>query len=722
VIAAACILGPVLSEAPPSTLTLPEAVPLAHALVHRIARDVDVRVLFIKGPAAVAQGLRSSGTSADVDALVDPSRLERLRTRLAELGWVDPHPYSTPTAADYSRTHRHPSWPCELDLHVTFPGLYADRQAVFERLWARRAAVDVAGLQLPCPDVQAHTLVLALNSLRDGHSAAKTVALEALAERVTATFGSEALTELGELAGGVGASDTSAPFLAMVGAPNEGLGSTSEADLQAWRLRTQPAWRVATWLRGVRQQPLRSRPSYLWRAVVLSEAELRSAHPELPPGRKALARARWRRIKRGLSAAPSALNAVRNDDCGSSRGAAGPPSEVVTATRWRSLRIPPRTLALVTTLIGWAERAVVVKSGVVIRTGQDFDDQGLEMAQALHAAGLGPLAWLVKGTRQVPTNVQRRLPPDVRLVDAGSLRGLWTFLRARVVVHTHGLYGIPPRSRRQLYINLWHGWGSKELAVRPPVAARQSDVVTVCSASGQRAVAAAWGLDPSAVVVTGLPRNDVLVATGSRPRPDALNRVMTTGVPLVLWLPTYRRSTIGELRVDGIPFDNDFQLPDCHRADIEALAEGLGVHIILKTHPMSAVCEPGTSGRVTVWEQQDLLAAGLSLYELMGQADLLVTDYSSVWVDYLLLDRPIVFVAADDDEYAATRGHDPALASREGRPGPIVRDLGGLEQALGDSLSNDSWSTLRRALRTHHHQWTDGASARRVAAVILERL
>ena len=306
--------GPVLSEATPRPLALPEAVPLAHALLLRVAQDSDVRVLFIKGPAAVAQGLRSSGTSTDVDALVDPLRLERLRERLAELGWVDPHPHSTPTASDYSRTHRHPSWPCELDLHVTFPGLYADRRAVFERLWARRATVGVAGQMIACPDVQAHTLILALNCLRDPLRPGKSAALEALAERVTTTFSPEALTEIGELARAVGASDTSAPFLAMVSAPNSGLGSTSEADLQAWRLRTQPAWRVATWLQGLGQQPIRSRPAYLWRALVLSEAELRAAHPELPPSRKALAKMRWQRLKRGVSMAPAAWRAFRAVD------------------------------------------------------------------------------------------------------------------------------------------------------------------------------------------------------------------------------------------------------------------------------------------------------------------------------------------------------------------------------------------------------------------------
>ena len=62
-------------------LALDEAVPLAHALVDRVAVDHDVRVLFIKGPAAAGQGLRPARPSVDVDVLVDPSRRSLLAER-----------------------------------------------------------------------------------------------------------------------------------------------------------------------------------------------------------------------------------------------------------------------------------------------------------------------------------------------------------------------------------------------------------------------------------------------------------------------------------------------------------------------------------------------------------------------------------------------------------------------------------------------------------------
>jgi len=59
-------------------LALAEAVPLAYTLVNRVATDVGVRLLFIKGPVAQQQGLRREHTSVDVDLMVDPSQRESL--------------------------------------------------------------------------------------------------------------------------------------------------------------------------------------------------------------------------------------------------------------------------------------------------------------------------------------------------------------------------------------------------------------------------------------------------------------------------------------------------------------------------------------------------------------------------------------------------------------------------------------------------------------------
>ena len=44
------------------------------------------------------------------------------------------------------------------------------------------------------------------------------------------------------------------------------------------------------------------------------------------------------------------------------------------------------------------------------------------------------------------------------------------------------------------------------------------------------------------------------------------------------------------------------------------------------------------------------------MYVLLRNADALITDYSSAYFDYMLLNRPIAFTVEDIEEYRKKRG------------------------------------------------------------------
>ena len=87
-----------------------------------------------------------------------------------------------------------------------------------------------------------------------------------------------------------------------------------------------------------------------------------------------------------------------------------------------------------------------------------------------------------------------------------------------------------------------------------------------------------------------------------------------------------------------------------------------------------------TYSDLSVWTDADLLSRQLTLYRLLAHADMLITDYSSVWVDWLLIDRPMAFAIADMKEYVASRGTFQPL--EDYLPGPITDSLPGLERAI----------------------------------------
>ncbi|MDQ0118087.1 hypothetical protein J2T22_001264 [Pseudarthrobacter defluvii] len=148
-------------------LEIPEGVLLGHALVARLADSLGIRVFFIKGPASVLQGLREAKLSADVDAFVDPTKLEEMLQGLRGRGWRErPVAPDSKTFPKHSVTVYHPEWPCCVDIHFRFPGMEKPPRDCFESLWAKTETVSLAGRQLRIPARELGVLFLALHALR----------------------------------------------------------------------------------------------------------------------------------------------------------------------------------------------------------------------------------------------------------------------------------------------------------------------------------------------------------------------------------------------------------------------------------------------------------------------------------------------------------------------------------------------------------------------------
>jgi CDP-glycerol glycerophosphotransferase (TagB/SpsB family) len=360
------------------------------------------------------------------------------------------------------------------------------------------------------------------------------------------------------------------------------------------------------------------------------------------------------------------------------------------------------------------DRVVPKSDRVVVRTFPDLDDQGRELVAALVPHLAEAPVWLVEDPAAAPTNL------GVRFVGTRSLAGIVAFWRARVVVHTHGIFGAHRCSRQKRFVNLWHGMPVKRLPADSEVGRNQTDVTIATSEVHASHLAETWGLRDDQVRVTGLPRNDVLVRPRPAPSPWLAERLR--GRPHVLWLPTFRSTVIGPQLTDGVDLGTETQFAGADLATVDALMGDLGLHCTIKPHPLAAPPAAVDLPNVSVLGEGDLARVGHTLYELLATADVLVTDHSSVWIDHLLTGRPVVFAVSDLDEYAAGRGYyfDDLV---DLLPGPVVRDVDGLREALAALAGGDDpWQARREAARALHHRHVDDGSAARVAAVVLEQL
>ncbi|MBK0420358.1 CDP-glycerol glycerophosphotransferase family protein [Leucobacter sp. CSA1] len=337
-------------------------------------------------------------------------------------------------------------------------------------------------------------------------------------------------------------------------------------------------------------------------------------------------------------------------------------------------------------------------------------------------------------------------------------RGYWATLRAGQVVVTHGLgdanrFGLSGA----LVVQLWHGAPLKRLhldsqvttAVRGPApvrallrrmylaGSRQVDLFVAGSALAADRLRSAFRVAPGRVRVLGDPRDDELseqardeaaseraretvrsILTGAHAGASAEARTdadteaeeaadaaageTPLGGPILLYAPTWR---------DGA---EDPAIPsEAEAAAIRETLETLGAHLVIRSHPLGAgAYDHVLGGRIHALGSDRLR----DITPLLGAFDTVITDYSSVAIDFSLTGRPIVWFAPDLERYAESRGlYEPLEVTSAGR---VERDwagvLGRVRELLGDGVARRSAEARTRALAQRFHAHPEGGAAGRV--------
>jgi len=209
----------------------------------------------------------------------------------------------------------------------------------------------------------------------------------------------------------------------------------------------------------------------------------------------------------------------------------------------------------------------------------------------------------------------------------------------------------------------------------------------------------------------GYPRNDVLLRSPTRDDmlgTDAalygrLARLRKAGWKVLMFMPTFRDGGGGPIEEGMLDLSR-----------LQAFGERHRIATVLKLHPYVGL---RFKGRLP--EPLFLAEAASDAYPLLRLADALLTDYSSVYFDYLLTNRPIVFFPYDFERYVS---RDRALLFdyREMTPGPAAGAPDELFAALEAVLvrGQDEHGPARQALAELSFLHRDGQAAARLGAYI----
>lgn len=236
-----------------------------------------------------------------------------------------------------------------------------------------------------------------------------------------------------------------------------------------------------------------------------------------------------------------------------------------------------------------------------------------------------------------------------------SVKGKWLQLRAGVALYSHGLidFGIFPFVGGACCIALWHGMGFKKiyngrykgsaLYVKKLLDILFSwtyrNLTPVTSEYAAHWACEMFTLNKKKIVLTGQPRNDAFRMI------DRKKILKTIGINpekrIIIFMPTYRQQSLGASAMGDIVsalYNNE---------KLDNFLEETASVFVVKLHPLTPHIDFSNRNNFVILDYQ----AVEDNQQLMAVADALVTDYSSCFVDYALLLRPIIFYTPDEPAF-----------------------------------------------------------------------
>lgn len=373
------------------------------------------------------------------------------------------------------------------------------------------------------------------------------------------------------------------------------------------------------------------------------------------------------------------------------------------------------------------------KERVVVFVGGSYFGDNVKyawLAALQHARALDAACWFLPADERQAEQVRGTgghcFPARAQDWSADHLH---TALSAAVAVVSDHLLGSNPHAAALLagarQVQMWHGVSIKEIGFRnlaglAHMGPHFARVLRTCgpfsrflgTSAGQEPEWRRWfAFDGYAPI--GYPRNDVLLRA---PRGHDLVNVdlplytraqefRARGRRVVLYAPTFRDGHPKWLLQAGLP-------------ELAQAVAAAGDLLLVNLHPVEQPLVPALSRALP---SVGFVQARTDVYPLLRETSVLVTDYSSIMFDYLLLDRPVLLYRPDHEAYTqrSRRLFDAKLARP---PGPVAHTAGelvGLLQRAADAAADRA---ARHALRASLHDHCDAQAGERLVQLLAAEL
>jgi CDP-glycerol glycerophosphotransferase (TagB/SpsB family) len=193
------------------------------------------------------------------------------------------------------------------------------------------------------------------------------------------------------------------------------------------------------------------------------------------------------------------------------------------------------------------------------------------------------------------------------------------------------------------------------------------------------------------IFITGYPRNDLLLNTCKK---DKFT---------VTYLPTFR-DAIGD-KID-LFINFNFNIEEWNNT-----LEKFNIILNIKMHPVN---KPKDEILLAFKQYKSLnFLDETDATEILPHTDILITDYSSVYFDFLLTDKPIIFTPFDYDNYII-KNREFYYKYDEVTPGPKCKNWDEvLEWIIKFQKDSGLYNEERKLMKSRFHKYNDGKNSER---------
>ena len=315
--------------------------------------------------------------------------------------------------------------------------------------------------------------------------------------------------------------------------------------------------------------------------------------------------------------------------------------------------------------------------------------------------------WVINDVAKIPANLQS--DPDVFFVIKESERYQRFLCSVEYLINnaTFPFYFV--RRDGQKYLNTWHGTPLKTLGyditttpLQRANTARnliQASLFIAPNRHTEEVMLDRYGVRPmftGRALLTGYPRIDATLNATAADQHDLYRELnLDPAKPVVLFAPTYR---------------GHWATPQLEAEDMAATLKRMNsddYNLVFRGHYFAEKVILDMNLPVTVAPHT------IDTCQLLSIVDVLVSDYSSIFYDFLVTGRPVIHYIYDWDEYVETRG---VYFGKDDLPGIVCEDEKALLHAVKVAVNNpnDQISDTYRKARETFCAFEDGQASDRV--------